>query len=191
MTILAGRNTLELPRKGLYAPFAPTRLKLVIVPFIGTDKIEIPAAGELDVLVGLGRIGTHVARRLVNWDVKLIACDPYVAPEHVRKLGVTIVELPTRLAEADVVTLHCVLTEETRLLMDEKALKQMKPSAVLINTARGEIADEDAIARALKRRMARRGGRRRVHAGAAARVERAAHGGSRALDLDTAQHRAP
>ena len=185
---------------------ASTRLKLVIVPFIGTDKIDIPAATELGVLVansptpenfiavaeatiglmvitlkrvkhnearlrrgewarredrgeflfgktvglvGLGRVGTHVARRLVNWDVRLIGCDPYVSPDHAKNLGVTLVDFPTLLAEADVVTLHCVLTDETRLLIDEKALRRMKPSAILINTARGEVADEDAIARAL------------------------------------------
>jgi D-3-phosphoglycerate dehydrogenase len=100
-------------------------------------------------LVGLGRVGSHVARRLVNWDVRLLASDPYVSDERARSLGATLVDLPTLLAESDVVSLHASLTDETRLLVGEKALRAMKPTAILINTARGEIADEEAIARAL------------------------------------------
>ena len=181
-------------------------LRLAIVPFIGTDKIDVAAASRLGVLVansptpenfiavaeatialilmlqkrikhneaklrrgewaqrgdrgeflfgktvgllGLGRVGSHVARRLVNWDVRLIACDPYVSGERARSLGATLVDLPTLLAESDVVSLHASLTDETRLLIGEKALRAMKPTAILINTARGEIADEEAVARAL------------------------------------------
>ena len=184
-------------------------LRFVIVPFIGTDKIDVAAATRAGVLVansptpenfvavaeatvalalmlqkrikhnearlrrgewaqrgdrgeflfgktvglvGLGRVGTHVARRLVNWDVRLLACDPYVAPDHARRLDVTLVDLATLLAEADVVSLHCTLTEETRALIGEKELRRMKPSAVLINTARGEVMDEEAVARAIEER---------------------------------------
>jgi phosphoglycerate dehydrogenase-like enzyme len=85
----------------------------------------------------------------VNWDVRLLAADPYVSEERARSLGATLVDLPTLLAESDVVSLHASLTDETRLLIGEKALRAMKPTAVLINTARGEIADEEAVARAL------------------------------------------
>jgi glyoxylate reductase len=63
---------------------------------------------------------------------------------------VTLVEFETLLADADVVTLHCALTAETRGLVGEKALRRMKPTAVLLNTARGEVADEEAVARALE-----------------------------------------
>ena len=185
---------------------AAPRLRLVIVPFIGTDKIDIPAASRLGILVansptaenfvavaeatvgvilmllkrikhneaklrrgewakredrgdflfgktvgliGLGRIGTHVSRRLAGWDVRLIASDPYVAADRAAKLGVTLVDLPTLLAEADIVSLHCTLTEETRHLIGEKELRRMKPTALLVNTARGEVVDEEAVARAL------------------------------------------
>jgi len=185
---------------------AAPRLRLVIVPFIGTDKIDIPAASRLGILVansptaenfvavaeatvgvilmllkrikhneaklrrgewakredrgdflfgktvgliGLGRIGTHVSRRLAGWDVRLIAADPYVATDRAAKLGVTLVDLPTLLAEADIVSLHCTLTEETRHLIGEKELRRMKPTALLVNTARGEVVDEEAVARAL------------------------------------------
>src|SRR6266536_3620602 len=140
-------------------------VKLVIVPFIGTDKIDVSAASRLGVLVansptpenfiavaeatiglilmlqkrvkhneaklrrgewgerqdrgeflfgktvglvGLGRVGSHVARRLVNWDVQLLASDPYVSQGHAWSLNVTLADLGTLLAEADVVSLHCI-----------------------------------------------------------------------------------
>jgi phosphoglycerate dehydrogenase-like enzyme len=184
-------------------------LGLVIVPFIGVDKIDVPAATRLGVLVansptpenfiavaeatiglllmllkrvkrgesrlrrgewarredrgdflfgktvgivGLGRIGTHVARRLAGWDVRLIASDPYVPAERAAAVGATLVDLPTLLAEADVVTLHATLTDQTRGLIGEKALRAMKPSAILLNTARGELVDEAAVARAVDER---------------------------------------
>jgi len=95
-------------------------------------------------------VGSHVARRLVNWDVRLIACDPYVSDERARSLGATLVDLPTLLAESDVVSLHASLTDETRLLIGEKALRAMKPGAILINTARGALVDEAALIEALK-----------------------------------------
>ena len=60
--------------------------------------------------------------------------------------------MPTLLAESDIVTVHAVLTEETRAIINEKALRAMKPSAVLLNTARGELADEAAVARAVQER---------------------------------------
>jgi D-3-phosphoglycerate dehydrogenase / 2-oxoglutarate reductase len=100
-------------------------------------------------LIGLGRIGTHVSRRLAGWDVRLLASDPYVAPDRAGTLGVTLVDLPTLLAEADIVSLHCTLTDETRNLIGEKELRRMKPTALLVNTARGEVVDEEAVARAL------------------------------------------
>ena len=181
-------------------------LRLVIVPFIGTDKIDLPAASRAGVLVansptpenfvavaeatvglvlmlqkrvkhneaklrsgrwaqredrgevmfgktvglvGLGRVGSHVARRLLNWDVRLLAADPYVSAAHAAMLNVTVTDLGTLLAESDVVSLHCALTAETRGLIGEKELRRMKPGALLVNTARGEILDEDAVARAL------------------------------------------
>jgi D-3-phosphoglycerate dehydrogenase len=101
-------------------------------------------------LVGFGRVGTRVARRLAGWDVRLVASDPYAAPEEAAALGVALVDLPTLIAEADVVSLHASLTDETRGLIGEKALRAMKPTAILVNTARGELVDEDALARALQ-----------------------------------------
>jgi D-3-phosphoglycerate dehydrogenase len=184
-------------------------LGLVIVPFIGVDKIDVPAATRLGVLVansptrenfiavaeatvglvlmllkrikrgearlrggdwaqredrgdflfgktvgivGLGRIGTHVARRLANWDVRLIAADPYVAADKAAAVGAALVDLPTLLAEADIVTVHATLTDETRGFIGEKELRRMKPTALFLNTARGDLVDEAAVARAVAER---------------------------------------
>ena len=66
-------------------------------------------------LVGLGRVGSHVARRLLNWDVRLLAADPYVSPGHAATLNTTLTDLGTLLAESDVVSLHCTLPDETLL----------------------------------------------------------------------------
>jgi phosphoglycerate dehydrogenase-like enzyme len=68
------------------------------------------------------------------------------------EVGVTLVDLPTLLVESDVVSLYPSLTDETRRMIGEKELRRMKPTAVLINTARGEVADEDAVARAVEER---------------------------------------
>jgi D-3-phosphoglycerate dehydrogenase len=183
------------------------QLGLVIVPFIGVDKIDVPAATRLGVLVansptkenfiavaeatvglilvllkrikrgearlrkgewarredrgdflfgktvgivGLGRIGTHVARRLANWDVTLIVADPYVGRDRVDAVGATLVDLPTLLTEADIVSVHATLTDETRGFIGEKELRRMKPTALFLNTARGELVDEAAVARAVE-----------------------------------------
>jgi len=91
-----------------------------------------------------------VARRLQNWDVTLIASDPYVSPDHARTVNVTLVELPTVLATADVVSMHAVLTDETRVMLGEKEFHAMKRTAIFVNTARGELIDEDALANAVE-----------------------------------------
>ncbi len=102
-------------------------------------------------IVGLGDIGRHVARRAGALGVRLAASDPYVHEEHPawRELGVERVELDRLLAESDAVTLHVPLTDETRRLIDARALAKMKPDAVLVNTSRGGVVDEAALIEAL------------------------------------------
>jgi D-3-phosphoglycerate dehydrogenase / 2-oxoglutarate reductase len=100
-------------------------------------------------IVGLGNIGKAVARRAAGWDMRVIACglnpDLDFASEH----GIELVGLPELLAQADFVSLHLRLAAETRLVIGERELALMKPSAFLINTARGELVDERELARAL------------------------------------------
>lgn len=101
-------------------------------------------------LVGLGPIGQQVARFLVPFGCRVLYTKPTpLAQEDEQALGVTHVPLDTLLAEADIVSLHCALTDSTRRLIDARALSLMKDGAVLVNTARGGIADERAVADAL------------------------------------------
>jgi len=105
-------------------------------------------AGKTLGILGCGRIGQAVARRASGFNMRLLGHD--VAPnDDARKLGIEFVPLDQLLAESDFLTLHAALTPETRGLIGETQLRQMKPGAYLINTARGAIVDEAALVRAL------------------------------------------
>jgi len=105
--------------------------------------------GQTIGLVGFGRIGTRVAQLLAPWRSRIIAYDPYVPPAHFLTHGVTAVDYQTLLRESDVVSFHVVLTPETRYMFGEAELKLMKPNAIVLNTARGKVVDEKALARAI------------------------------------------
>jgi len=107
-------------------------------------------AGRTIGIIGLGRIGMNVARRLAGWDVRILACDPYVDPAVAYALGAELTGLDDLLRSSDVVTLHVPANEETRRLIDEARLRVMKPSALLINTSRGAVVDSAALGRALR-----------------------------------------
>jgi D-3-phosphoglycerate dehydrogenase len=104
-------------------------------------------AGSTIGIVGLGRIGSGVAKRLAGWDVKILGFDPFLkdAP-----LGVELCSLERLLAESDIVTLHAVPTPENHKLIDAKALAAMKRNAVLINTGRAWLVDYPALRAALQ-----------------------------------------
>jgi phosphoglycerate dehydrogenase-like enzyme len=82
--------------------------------------------------------------------MRMLAHDPYVSAEVMAGHNVTAVGLDQLLAEADYVSLHCPLTQETRHLIGERLLRQMKPTAILLNTSRGPVIDETALVRALR-----------------------------------------
>lgn len=103
-------------------------------------------------VVGLGKVGTEVARRALGLEMQVIAFDPYVSPEQARKIGVTMASLDEVLKQADFVTLHTSLTsgpQGTRGLIGTRELSLMKPGARLINCARGGLIDEEALLNAL------------------------------------------
>jgi phosphoglycerate dehydrogenase-like enzyme len=102
-------------------------------------------------IVGLGRAGSRIADLLKPWGARVVAADPYVEPAKFARHGVERLDLETLLREADVVTLHCNLTAETRGLIDRRRLALLKPTAVLVNTARGAVVDLDALCDALER----------------------------------------
>ncbi len=100
-------------------------------------------------LVGLGRIGTRVAQLMAPWRIRILAYDPYIEPARFFLAGARKADYDTLLRESDVVSFHVVLTKETRHMLGERELGLMKPGAVVINTARGKVVDEAALARAL------------------------------------------
>ncbi len=100
-------------------------------------------------LVGFGRIPQLVAPKAKAFGLRVIACDPFAPPEHFAREGVERVEFSALLAQSDYVSIHAPLLPETRDLFNANAFRQMKPAAYLINTARGPIVDEAALARAL------------------------------------------
>ena len=104
-------------------------------------------------IIGLGRIGREVAKRLRGFDVEVVYYDKVRQSEEVEKaLGVKYVELPKLLKSSDVISIHVPLTDETRGMIGERELRLMRPDAILINPSRGEIVDEEALAKALKER---------------------------------------
>jgi lactate dehydrogenase-like 2-hydroxyacid dehydrogenase len=109
--------------------------------------LDISAGTTLGIL-GYGRIGQAVARRAHAFDMTVIASSRSRTHGSVEN-GITFVDTPTLLAESDVITVHTPLTAETRHLIDAAALKAMKPTAYLINTARGGVVDEEALIAAL------------------------------------------
>jgi D-3-phosphoglycerate dehydrogenase / 2-oxoglutarate reductase len=100
-------------------------------------------------IIGVGRIGRSVAKRLAAWDMKFLGYDPYVSQETVAPLGIKMVSLEELLRESDAVTLHVVLTRETRNMITVRELKLMKPTAYIINTSRGPAIKEADLTRAL------------------------------------------
>jgi D-3-phosphoglycerate dehydrogenase len=124
----------------------------------GTWSSRIPGAvtgslhGETVGIVGLGNIGSAFARRIAALETHVIACDPYVDDARFKALGVERVDLPTLAARADYVSVHALLNEETRGLIDEAFFRRMKATACLVNTSRGPVVDEAALVRALQER---------------------------------------
>ncbi|MCC7359079.1 MAG: C-terminal binding protein [Anaerolineales bacterium] len=100
-------------------------------------------------LVGFGHISRLVAKKLSGFDVRTLVFDPFLAPEVISAAGAQPAALDDLLAQSDFVSLHCPLTPQTHHLIGERELQRMKPQAILINTARGPVVDEPALARAL------------------------------------------
>ncbi len=125
-------------RTGQWQTWQPTAL-------LGTDL-----AGATLGLIGLGRIGKAVARRARGFDLRLIAHSPHCPPAEAQALGVELVDMDYLLGQSDYVSIHTPLNERTRHLINHKTLAQMKPSAILINTARGGVVDQQALYEALQ-----------------------------------------
>lgn len=101
-------------------------------------------------IVGIGRVGGEVAKRAKSFQMKLIGFDPYIPPEVAVKLGVRLMPLEQVIEESDVITIHAALTPSTHHLISRELIAKMKPNAIVLNVARGELIDEDALYDALK-----------------------------------------
>jgi len=101
-------------------------------------------------IIGLGSVGSEVARRARGLEMRLIAHDPYISVDHARNLQVELVSFEQILKESDFITLHLPLTASTRELVGAKELSLVKPQVRIINTARGGLINEAALVRAIK-----------------------------------------
>ncbi len=100
-------------------------------------------------LIGIGQVGSEVARRARGLEMRVIAHDPYVAPDRAQGIGVELVSLDELLAQADVISLHMRLTPQTRDYLGAEQFAKVKPGVRVINTARGELIDEIALIAAI------------------------------------------
>lgn len=101
-------------------------------------------------ILGMGRIGTGVAKRALAMEMKIIAYDPFINEETAKALDIELGTLDEVLAAADFITLHLPLTAETKKMLGAEAFKKMKPGVRIINCARGGVIDEAALAEAIK-----------------------------------------
>ncbi|MFA5144184.1 MAG: phosphoglycerate dehydrogenase [Candidatus Omnitrophota bacterium] len=101
-------------------------------------------------IVGLGRIGTEVAKRAITFGMKVLAYDPFLSADRAKELGIELVDLKTIYKNADYITVHTPLTEETRHIISDKEFAVMKRNVRVVNCARGGIIDEEALVRAIE-----------------------------------------
>ena len=101
-------------------------------------------------ICGLGRVGSEVARRAQSFDMKLVGYDPFVSPDYAKRMGIDLLSLEELLAQADFITLHTPLTDGTRNMIGAEQVALLKFGARLINVARGELVNEQAILNGLE-----------------------------------------
>lgn len=135
---------LALARNIPQADASMRRLEWTRSKFMGTQL-----AGKTLGVIGLGRIGTQVARRAQAFGMEVVAFDPFVSEESARANKVQLMSLEDLLAQSDFVTLHSSLTQGSRGLLDEERIALMKTGARVVNVARGALIDLDALYKAL------------------------------------------
>ena len=113
--------------------------------FMGTEL-----RGKTLGIIGLGNVGSEVAKRAQGFEMKLLGIDPLVSLEYAKKLGVTLVELEQLLRESDFITMHIPLTAQNRDMIGAKELALVKPTVRIINTARGGLIDEKELVKAIR-----------------------------------------
>ncbi len=147
LILALGRRIFELQRKvkeGFWgAPFMDEEIKKV---WRNVFRVKSKTLG----IVGLGAIGRTLAEKAKGFGMRVIAYDPYVPKEVAKGLGVELVDFDTLLKESDYISINCALTPETRGMFGAEQFRKMKKTAYLINVARGEIVDTDALYEAIR-----------------------------------------
>jgi len=133
----------EIVRRGVWKSLADPYLQSEIWPKLSRLR------GQTLGLIGLGRIPQALVPKAKGFGLRIVAYDPYIAPDIFRELEVEQVNLEQLLAQSDIVSVHVPLTSETTHLLGLEQLTKMKPTACLINTARGAVVDPDALYTAL------------------------------------------
>lgn len=157
LTIAIHSNALSVAEHTLYLILALAKHGFAFDRAVSSGNFDIRAtlrgmdiAEKSILVVGFGRTGTRVARFALAFDMRVFVYDPYIDQSLIEAAGCTPVDDYFSLVpEMDVVTLHCPLTEETRGMIGARELSAMKPSAYIVNCARGGIVDEGALATAL------------------------------------------
>jgi D-3-phosphoglycerate dehydrogenase len=101
-------------------------------------------------VIGLGNVGSEVARRAQGFQMRILGYDPFISDERARTMGIELVPMETLLKESDYITLHIPLTKDTRGMIGKKELNIVKPTLRIINCARGGLIDEEALVQAIE-----------------------------------------
>jgi D-3-phosphoglycerate dehydrogenase len=148
-TISAAEHTMALLlSQARHIPRAHATLVAGMWERKGFEGVEL--SGKTLGVIGLGKIGTLVAQRCLAFGMRLIAYDPFVSEERARRLGVELVDLPALFPQADFITVHLPKTRDTEGLIGKENLRICKPGVRIVNTSRGGIVDEEALAEAIR-----------------------------------------
>lgn len=150
-------NSVSVAEHALAMILALAKRTMLLDPLVRAGRwqaryadMPLDLASRTVLMIGFGRIGTRTAARLRAMDMSVLVSDPYVPAETIRAAGCApVADLDAALPRADFLTVHCPKTAETIGLIDARRLALLKPSAFLVNTARGGIVDEAALASAL------------------------------------------
>ncbi|MEE9202849.1 MAG: C-terminal binding protein [Dehalococcoidia bacterium] len=134
----------EAVRQGAWDSMEKPKIRYHIMP-------PLPRlSGQVLGIIGLGRIGQTLVYRAKAFGLGVIAYDPFIPPAAMEEMGVEPVDMDALLRESDYISLHTALTPENRNMIGMEQMQKMKPTAYLINTARGGLIDEEALVQALK-----------------------------------------
>jgi D-3-phosphoglycerate dehydrogenase / 2-oxoglutarate reductase len=150
-------NSVSVAEHALFLMLTLSKRSMVLDPLVRAGRwheryadMPVDLAGRTVLVVGFGRIGTRTSARCRAMEMAVLVHDPYVPAETIRAAGCEpVADLDAALPRADFLTIHCPKTPETVGMMDARRLALMRPTAFLVNTARGGIVDEKALAAAL------------------------------------------